>query len=173
MRADLFQPTVEAEARLLLLIEAFSRKAHTLEGRTKLAKLDFFLRYPLYLKRALAIRNVPEAEQLELLDAQDNIEARMVRYRYGPWDPAYYAILGRLIGKGLVESVPIDKGIGYKATEKGIKISHELNDEEVWHDTTKRLDLLKKHLNLSGSTLKQFIYSNFPEVAQASWGQSL
>jgi len=173
MRVDLFQPTVEGEARLLLLIEAFSRKTHTLEGRTKLAKLDFFLRYPLYLQRALTIRNVPEVEQMDMLATQDNIETRMVRYRYGPWDPAYYAILGRLIGKGLVESVPIGNGIGYKATEKGIKISHDLSQEPVWQDTIRRLDLLKKHINLSGNTLKKFIYRYFPEVTSATWGQSL
>jgi hypothetical protein len=173
MRSDLFQPTVEGEARLLLLIEAFSRKTHTLEGRTKLAKLDFFLRYPLYLDRALKIRNAPEVDRFDILASQDNIETRMVRYRYGPWDPSYYAILGRLIGKGLIESVSIENGIGYRATEKGIKISSDLSQEEVWQDTTRRLDLLRKYLNLSGSTLKQFIYKYFPEVTRASWGQSL
>ena len=25
----------------------------------------------------------------------------MIRYRYGPWDPSYYAVLGSLIGHGL------------------------------------------------------------------------
>ncbi|MFE2970175.1 hypothetical protein ACFXKC_42275 [Streptomyces sp. NPDC059340] len=31
------------------------------------------------------------------------IEQGMIRYRYGPWDPAYYAPLGALTGKGLIE----------------------------------------------------------------------
>jgi len=173
MRIDLFQPTIEGEARLLLLIETFSRQNHSLEGRTKLAKLDFFLRYPIFLNRALEIRNVPKDQLNEGIDLQDNIEMRMIRYRYGPWDPAYYAILGRLIGKGLVESTSIGSGIGYRATPKGIQIANELSQEETWRDTIERLNLLKKHLNLSGNTLKQFIYKYFPEVTRASWGQSL
>ena len=56
MRVDSFQPSLDGEARLLLLIEAFSRRENILEGRTKLAKLDFFLRYPIYFERALQIR---------------------------------------------------------------------------------------------------------------------
>ena len=55
MRRDLFLPTPEAEGRLLLLIDAFTGATRSLEGRTKLAKLDFLLRYPNYLRRALAI----------------------------------------------------------------------------------------------------------------------
>jgi len=41
MRRELFQPTVLGEARVLLLINNFSSKGSALEGRTKLAKLDF------------------------------------------------------------------------------------------------------------------------------------
>ena len=45
MSAAEFHPSLEGEARLLLLVEAFSRGRKVLEGRTKLAKLDFLLRY--------------------------------------------------------------------------------------------------------------------------------
>jgi hypothetical protein len=51
MRADLFRPSVEGEARLLILIDAFSRGRNSLEGRLKLAKLDFLLRYPRFFRR--------------------------------------------------------------------------------------------------------------------------
>lgn len=173
MRGELFQPTVEGEARVLLLIDAFSKGNSTLEGRTKLAKLDFFLRYPLYLNRALTIRNGNEMVPPGAFISQEDIETKMVRYRYGPWDPAYYAILGRLIGKGLVESIFIEKGVGYRSTEKGRKIARDLSSEEVWQDTAIKIALIKKHLNLSGSSLKKFIYEQFPEITRASWGQSL
>ena len=46
MRTEQFQPSLDSEGRLLLLIAAFSRGNRVLEGRTKLAKLDFLLRYP-------------------------------------------------------------------------------------------------------------------------------
>src|SRR4030042_4296960 len=133
MRIDLFQPTIEGEARLLLLIETFSRGRKTLEGRTKLRKLDFFLRYPSYFRRALKLRGVSLEQRPETSGVED-LETRMVRYRYGPWDPAYFAILGRLIGKGLIISAPIESGIGYKANNKGREIANRLRDQPVWRD---------------------------------------
>jgi len=41
--------------RLLVLLGAFSKSEEdsTIEGLTKLAKLDFLLRYPVYLEKAL------------------------------------------------------------------------------------------------------------------------
>ncbi|MFX1297123.1 MAG: hypothetical protein ACFFD2_20005 [Promethearchaeota archaeon] len=172
MRIELFQPTIEGEARLLLLIERFSRGKNALEGRTKLAKLDFFLRYPIYFRRALELRGFNIEKKFDFTIKED-IEAKMVRYRYGPWDPAYFAILGRLIGKNLIIPVPIIKGIGYKATAKGRKVSNSLYIEPVWEETTAKIELLKKYLNLKGYTLKKFIYDNFPEIASREWGESL
>ena len=171
MMLSSFQPSLEGEARLLLLIEAFSGRRKVLEGRTKLAKLDFLLRYPLYCERALHIRRPNLAQTQEA--PQPDIESRMVRYRFGPWDPAYFALLGRLVGKGLVRPVPYARGIGYRATEKGRLMARDLRGEPAWSDTSERIDLLRRHFDLSGSTLKKFIYDNFPEVTRATWGQSL
>ena len=166
-----FQPSLEGEARLLLLIEAFSRRTKVLEGRTKLAKLDFLLRYPTYYERALHIRR-PELEHGAEVPEPD-LESRMVRYRFGPWDPAYFALLGRLVGKGLVLPAPYARGIGYRVTENGREMAGALKDEPAWTDTSDRIELLRKHFDLSGATLKKFIYDNFPEVTRATWGQSL
>ncbi len=46
------------EARLLVLLRAFAGEtgAEKIEGLTKLAKLDFLLRYPVFLERALKKR---------------------------------------------------------------------------------------------------------------------
>jgi hypothetical protein len=172
MRIDLFQPTVEGEARILLLVEAFSRGDHSLEGRTKLAKLDFLLRYPSYFRRALQAKGTLTGK-VPVEAPTEDVETRMVRYRYGPWDPSYYAILGRLIGKGLLLPIPVKRGIGYKVTEKGRGIAMALHQEPVWEEIVARVEILRKHFNFSGTTLRQFIYKNFPEVTQASWGESL
>jgi hypothetical protein len=168
----LFSPHAEGEARLLLLIDAFSGPGRALEGRTKLAKLDFFLRYPAYFQRALAVR-APSANQPPLPPDIDNIEGRMIRYRYGPWDPAYFTLLGRLIGKRLVEPVPEPRGIGFRTTDRGKALAQTIADAESWslHATTVRL--LRRHFDLSGSSLKKFIYQYFPEVTQAEWGERL
>jgi len=122
LHKELFQPTLEGEARLLLLINAFTSNTKSLEGRTKLAKLDFLLRYPHFLVRALSIRR-PNLTAEIAPQEQMNIENRMIRYCYGPWDPAYYAILGRLIGRGLVQTVPTTNGIGYRTTQTGRSVA--------------------------------------------------
>jgi hypothetical protein len=172
LRKELFQPTVEGEARLLLLIDAFSSNDNALEGRTKLAKLDFFLRYPLFLKRALLIRK-PDIKIDVTATETDNIENRMVRYRYGPWDPAYFALLGRLIGKHLIQVIPTSRGFSYKTTDLGHSLAQKLAKHDSWVDIAQRTLLLKKHLNLKGSNLKDFIYQNFPEVSEATWGDRI
>jgi hypothetical protein len=171
MRKELFHPTSDAEARLLLLIAAFTGVGRSLEGRVKLAKLDFFLRYPKFLRRALQIRGA--SGDIAEVDAPDNIEARMVRYRYGPWDPSYYAVLGRLIGKRLVAIVPIRSGLGFRVTDSGQAVASRLAKADPWRPTAKMIRLLKRHLDLSGTNLKDFIYQHFPEVSNAEWGTKL
>lgn len=172
MRRELFAPTAEGEARLLLLIDTFTTKTRGLEGRTKLAKLDFFLRYPSYLARALEVRS-PGVEMNVEPDEERNIENRMVRYRFGPWDPAYFGVLGRLIGKGFVRPVPFAQGVGFRTTELGNSLAERLKGDEEWAKVAERARLLKRHLDLSGTGLKDFVYANFPEVTQATWGKKL
>ncbi len=172
MRSGLFEPTPAAELRLLLLIDAFSGSNTALEGRTKLAKLDFFLRYPQFMRRALELR-APTKNWGEVINDDETIEGRMVRYRYGPWDPAYFALLGSLVGRGLVINVPLERGLGYRTTQQGHALAEEVSKIESWELIFSRTRLLKRHLNLSGSSLKKFIYDNFPEVSGAQWGTEL
>lgn len=172
MRKELFQPSIESEARILLLIHGFTTPTRSLDGRTKLAKLDFFLRYPSFMQRALAIRK-PEQHMEVSPEDKLNIEGRMIRYRYGPWDPSYYAVLGKLIGKGLVEVVPNQRGLSYRTTELGSQLAKSLAKEDTWLETRSRVKLLKQNFDLTGNSLKNFIYKHFPEVTSASWGQKL
>jgi hypothetical protein len=172
LRKELFQPSIESEARILLLIDGFTAQTKSLDGRTKLAKLDFFLRYPSFMQRALYIRK-PEQNMEVSPEDKLNIEGRMIRYRYGPWDPSYYAVLGRLIGKGLIEVVPNQRGLSYRTTELGRKLAKSLAKEDSWLETRNRVKLLKQNFDLSGNSLKDFIYKHFPEVTGTSWGQKI
>lgn len=72
-------------ARLLLLLDAFTRKGGRLDGLTKIAKLDFLLRYPVFLERILVKRGLAWPSGLAP-DANERlaVESRMVRYKYGP-----------------------------------------------------------------------------------------
>jgi hypothetical protein len=171
MRRSLFEPTAEGEARLLLLIDTFTIGNAGLDGRTKLAKLDFFLRYPRYLDRALQIRG--RTADLSDIPETGPIENRMVRYRYGPWDPSYYAILGRLHGKALVEGVPGRRGLTYRTTARGAQVAASLRETEEWAGVSTGCRLLKRHMDLGGTALKAFIYDHFPEVSGAKWGDAL
>lgn len=173
-----YRATRDAEGRLLLLIDAFSRKkggqARYLEGRVKLAKLDFLLRYPRHLARVLTTRDVAP-EELSAIDIDEApLDARMMRYRYGPWDPAYYAVLGSLIGRGLVEVAPLtgSSGFGYRTTEVGARVAAGLRQDESFTGIQARLKLITRYLDKSGNTLKNYVYE-LPEVADATWGEEV
>lgn len=173
MSKPVFASTVEGEARLLLLIDAFSRGEGTLQGRTKLAKLDFLLRYPRFFRRAMQLRSV-SAELPKPDPSEDNIEQRMVRYRYGPWDPAYYSLLGSLVGRGLITAIPTPRYVGFRTTEKGRNVAAELARSEAWVEVSVRANLLRSAFRTQqGTFLKNWIYQHFPEVTQASWGEPL
>lgn len=173
MHSELFRPTIEGEARLLLLIDAFTSPTANLESRTKLAKLDFLLRYPGYFQRAFLIRR-PNLDVTPLASEADTIEQRMVRFRYGPWDPAYFTLIGSLIGRGFVIPVSgLSRGVGYRVTPLGADVSNDLRDSDAWRVVGERAQLLKKHFDLTGTSLKNFIYEHFPEVGRAAFGERL
>ncbi|MCA0202567.1 MAG: hypothetical protein LCH56_17365, partial [Proteobacteria bacterium] len=103
------------------MIDAFAGKKgdQKLEGLTKLAKLDFLLRYPAFLERALRVRG-SDASEVRVEDFERNsIEARMVRFRYGPWDHRYRRFLNTLAGRGLVDVCTSGRTVIIGLTERG------------------------------------------------------
>jgi hypothetical protein len=170
---ELYAPSSEGEGRLLLLIDAFSKNGGTLQGRTKLAKLDFLLRYPLLFEKAMTLRGI-QTTDIHATSEDRNIETRMVRFRYGPWDPAHYAILGSLIGRGLVEAVREERAVTFRTTGAGKELAGRLGETAPWSDVLGRAVLLRKAFaTQKGTFLKKWIYDNFPEVTRASWGEPI
>jgi hypothetical protein len=172
-----YRSSREAESRILLLIDGFSRDARgerTLQGRVKLAKLDFFLRYPRYLARVLEGRGARADALQELRDADSPLESTMVRYRYGPWDPSYFAVLGSLIGRNLIEVVPAvgTSALGYRTTDRGRQLVRDLENDGAFFDLIARIRLIRRHLDLSGESLKRMVY-DIPQVANARWFEEL
>lgn len=174
-----FRSTPEATARLLLLIDAFSRQGdspRSVEGRVKLAKLDFFMRYPWHFARVLASRTGAGRARVRaetVVDAAP-VDSRMMRYRYGPWDPSYFALLGSLIGRGLIEMIPLGtrNGFGYRTTELGEQLAGNLRADESFREIDERAKDLRRHLDMSGTSLKNLVYS-LPEVSDATWREDL
>lgn len=171
-----FRALPETEMRILILIREFSGSPshpRALDGRIKLAKLDFLLRYPKYLARVLRSRGAT-ADDLDSIDTdQSPLQQRMIRYRYGPWDPSYYATLGSLIGRGLVDAVPVPKGIGYRATAAGREVVESVLTDDSWTHVYDNTRLVKRHLDLAGSTLKDILYAQIPEMTNADWHEEL
>lgn len=161
--------------RLLILIDAFGGRAgdKQIEGLTKLAKLDFLLRYPAYLERALLARNVANPA-INVHDFErHSIEAHMVRFKYGPWDHRYRRFLNTLAGRGLVAVGQSGRTIMIGLTEKGRAAALSLREDPAFAAIGQRAVQLKRHLDLSATNLMEFVYATFPEVASLRFGETI
>lgn len=164
--ADLDESPELHVARLLVLIDAFAEdeQVGAIEGLTKLAKLDFLLRYPVMLERALeakkqSIKNV----QLEDYERY-SVESQMVRYRFGPWDHRYREFLNILVAKGLVMIKLEGRTVVITATEKGRNCAKLLASDQQFEQYSQRSKLLKKYFDMKATNLMRFIYETFPEI---------
>lgn len=153
--------------RLVLLISLAGTPG--IEGRTKLAKLDFFVRYPDYLLKAAEIegkRDIVE-DIKEIIQSSPTIESHMIRYRYGPWDQKYYLVLAYLSGKRLITVQQKGNVDCFLLTEKGGQLAESLIEQSEFHVLSERCRIVKKLFgNNRGSDIKTFIYRHFPEVVR-------
>ena len=163
-------------ARVLLLMAAYSGKKSDkpLEGFTKLAKLDFLLRYPNCLERALQA----EHHSVEPAHIQDfertTIESKMIRFRYGPWDHRYRRWVGLLVARGLAEVSVKGRTVLLRLTSKGQDISAALADSEALGELAERANLVVRSFGRKrGTQLKNFIYEVFPEITGMRWGEEI
>lgn len=173
--ADLDQEPALHAARLLVLLDAFvgPKPEPAIEGLTKLAKLDFLLRYPVMLERALQARN-RSTREVRLTDYErQSVESQMVRYRFGPWDHRYRKILNYLAGKGLVQVGLSGRTITATPTELGRKAAATLAELESFAPYVRRAEILKRHFDLGATTLMRFIYDTFPEVISLRSNQAI
>jgi len=159
------EPDLHA-ARLLVLISAFSgtEQGDAVEGLTKLAKLDFLLRYPVMLERALAAKGRSTREVQIEEHERLSVESAMIRYRFGPWDHRYREFLNILVGKGLVTVCVEGRKVVIAVTERGRTLASTLSASPAFQDCARRSSLLKRHFDVQATTLMRFIYETFPEI---------
>lgn len=153
-------------ARLLLLIAAFAggQSGQPIEGLTKLAKLDFLIRYPVMLQKALEVRG-RSTQDVGLEDHERySVESKMVRYRFGPWDHRYREFLNILVAKGLATISVEGRKIVIGITPRGSEIADRLGAIPEFEVQARRAKALKRHVDLSATNLMNFIYETFPEV---------
>ncbi len=153
-------------ARLLLLLELCGTGGR-IDGLTKLAKLDFFVRYPQFFDKACEVFG----EQLQ--SASNSIESSMVRYHYGPWDHRYYEVLAYLRSRGLIQITKEGNSYKFKLTAVGKQRAKLLVSEPNYNQLCEQMRRVKDIFGRkAGSTLKNLIYQIFQqEVAQKSLGE--
>lgn len=161
--------------RILILINEFSGSEgkDTIKGLTKLAKLDFLLRYPVYLERAMiSINKNPDRVKVKSYE-RSSVESKMIRFKYGPWDFRYRKFINELVGKGLIYLVPNGRSILIGITDKGKLVSNQLKVEKLNQDLAKRANIIKSNFNKSGTNLMHFIYKTFPEIGTLKYGTEI
>src|ERR1043166_1006345 len=164
--ANLDQETDLHLARLLILLEGFAEGSNggPIEGLTKLAKLDFLLRYPVMLERAL-VEKGRSTLNVKLEDYERlSVESEMVRYRFGPWDHRYREFLNILVAKGLASITVEGRKVVIDITDQGRERAKQLADRDIFSDYVRRTQLLKRNFDLTATHLMQFIYETFPEI---------
>lgn len=166
--ALLAEDLLEFHAARLLLLHRVCGVKNRIDGLTKLAKLDFFVRYPAFYAAACAAVGVSAPP------VRDGIEAPMVRHHYGPWDKRYYHILGFLEGTGLL-TVQVQPNGAYRftLTQDGVAKAESLRGSAAFTPLVDQMAHLKRVFGAkSGDTLKRFIYEQFDrEVARRLLGE--
>jgi hypothetical protein len=171
-RALLREDLAYHQARVLLLVTAVADShGHSgkLDGLTKLAKLDFLLRYPALAPKVLDAID-PRDERLALapeeLASPTEVEAPMTRYKYGPWDDRYYAIIGALVGRGLLRYGKGRRGsVALLPTVQGRRFAADLAETETWAVVEERCKAVAEaSANMTGNILKDLIYERLADL---------
>jgi hypothetical protein len=161
---------LEFHAARLLLLFKLCGTAGRIDGLTKMAKLDFFARYPQFYR---VVSNQQDSDPDA--KAQSAVESGMIRYRYGPWDLRYYHVLSYLEAKGLLRVTRTATSYVLSLTETGSKAAKQLAEDKSYVRIVEHMKSVKKVLgSKSGSKLKKMIYDTFSEeVATRAIGERI
>jgi hypothetical protein len=164
LAADMF---TELHASRLLLLLKICGVSGRVEGLTKLAKLDFFVRYPDFFERIAQHLG----ENVE--SATSSVESAMVRHHYGPWDKRYYHILPFLEARSLITIQKEGKAYIFELTDTGKKVASTFSKAPEFMAQISQMRRVKNVLgNKSGSRIKHLIYEIFEEeIAHKALGR--
>lgn len=158
-------------ARLLLLFRFCGTRRqgtnqYRIEGLTKMAKLDFFVRYPTFFHASLGTSTQPHAELPE---------SPMIRFQYGPWDDRYYHILGYLTAKGLLAAAREGNTVVLTLTDLGTHTADQLVHQPGFDTLVPQVqEVARAYKQKSGNALKKLIYAEFDkEITALPWGAKI
>jgi hypothetical protein len=157
----------ELHAARLLLLFHHCGSGDKIDGLTKMAKLDFFVRYPSFFDRA--------AKHLgkTATSASEQTESFMVRHHYGPWDKRYYQVLAFLEARGLIRVEKLGKTYEFTLTALGQEKSKSLSKSKPFVSLVAQMKEVKRVLGrMNGTKLKNIVYEIFDEeVKQRKLGE--
>lgn len=166
---------VEFHAARLLLLLSVCGVAGRIDGLTKMAKLDFFARYPDFFEVAAVRMPASSGEAARDETGDSAIESAMVRHHYGPWDKRYYHVLAHLEARGLINVTKEGKTYRLALTDLGKQRAKALASAPSFSGLTERMRRIKKIFGgKSGTFLKDHIYKIFDEeVGRRPMGQMI
>ncbi len=156
-------------ARLLLLFKICGISGR-IDGLTKMAKLDFFVRYPQFFEEMCAYLG-----KKPMAPIHRPVESGMVRFHYGPWDRRYYHVLSYLEAKGLLTIERDGSTYVFRLTDMGKEIAKRAEKSVSYADIVQQMKQVKTVLGgKSGSKLKDMVYEVFgEEVADRRLGEQI
>ena len=162
-------------ARLLLLLKACSKRSNKpVDGITKLAKLDFLLRYPNCFVRVLEYLGKKDVSNSISEEERNTIEARMIRFRFGPWDERYRKWIGLLVSKRLADTYVVGRTVKVLLTDDGLTLAESIEKLPEFEDLATRSKLISSSVgDYSATKLKNFVYEVFPEIVKMDWGEDI
>jgi len=149
--------------RLLLLLSTCGGTAGAIGGLTKMAKLDFFVRYPDFFRAVLRGKAPRESAA---------VEAAMVRHHYGPWDKRYYHLLSYLEARQLISVRMLGRSYRIALTPLGKATVKKLIGNRAFRDLLAHMREVNENFGKkTGNELKNLIYETFDEeVAEQQLG---
>jgi hypothetical protein len=161
---------LEFHAARLLLLFLICGKRGRIDGLTKMAKLDFFVRYPGFFDELC--QHLGKADKPK---APAPVESAMVRHHYGPWDQRYYQLIAYLEGRGLIEVIQSGKSFSMALTPPGTKTAKMFRENPAFSEICTQMRRVKDVLgDRTGTSIKNLIYKVFSsEIAARALGDSI
>lgn len=155
-------------ARLLLLFKVCGT-AGRIDGLTKMAKLDFFVRYPQFFNEVRRHLGKPS----DSIAPPGPVESSMVRFHYGPWDQRYYHVLAYLEAKGLITVRKDGAAYRFQLTDAGKTVAGKAERSPAFAGLVSHMKEVREVLGgKAGSTLKRLVYEVFGnEVTKRRMGE--
>jgi hypothetical protein len=146
-------PFQEHVGRVLLLVDGYTTPTAGLRGWDSVARTDFLLRYPTVLAEVLHQRGAEMPARLAATETEQLAAAGLpLRFKFGPWEAAYYPVVGHLVSTRLVQRSWTGPRVELRSTSKGRQTAEQL-EQEGWAIQRARAQLLGRKVRLFSHAL--------------------